>query len=110
MEGLIEFTITENEFKNEINKSAKDINNIPFDMSRNIKSSQFEEWRVEDHTDQYQKAIHFVQENGCVKIGTLMRMFRISATWSLSIIEKLKKDNIIDDNLKLITEKKHSWV
>ncbi len=110
MEGQIEFTFTEDELKNETNKSAKDINDIPFNKSRHIKSSQFEEWRIEDHTEQYQKAIHFVKENGCVKIGTLMRMFRISATWSLSIIEKLKKDNIIDDNLKLITEKKHSWV
>lgn len=53
----------------------------------------------------YSQALQYAEEHGVLRIGTAMRLFRISAVQAQTIIAKLKANGMIDNNCRFLRKK-----
>ena len=53
----------------------------------------------------YFLAVQYAEEHGVLRIGTAMRLFRISAVQAQTIIAKLKANGMIDNNCRFLRKK-----
>ena len=53
----------------------------------------------------YSQAVQYAEEHGVLRIGTAMRLFRISAVQAQTIIAKLKENGIMDNNCRFLRKK-----
>ena len=56
--------------------------------------------------EHYQQAFMYVNENRGITLGTIMRLYRLSANAASEIFQKLINNKVIDESGRLYKEKK----
>lgn len=102
--SLFDMSISENSKKLDENiESGKDEKALT--RKPDIKAPQKKDQRTFKVETYYSQALQYAEEHGVLRVGTAMRLFRISAVQAQTIIAKLKENGIIDNNYRFLRKK-----